>query len=423
MPKIVNLALHIRNIYRKVIYRFEAFFQTKPQLNRNQKKLEYVDYLFKNQINQNKEDFIEYPENLNVNLDKDDIHLITYYLPQYHPTDENNKWWGKGFTEWSNVTRTIPYFIGHHQPQLPIDVGFYDLRLIETQKRQIELAKKFGIFGFCFYYYWFSGKKILNKPTENYLNNPKTLNFPYCLCWANHSWSKTWENEDEILINQEYLPEDPLKFIKEITPFLKDKRYIKIDGKPLLLIYQPNDMPNPKETFKIWRNYCRNEGIGELFLINVKTFPEQNPNMYDLDGCAEQPPLSPWPQTIKKDIEFIDSRATPLVVDLNKFVNEKLYYDNVDFLQFKGVMNAWDNTARKKQNGIVYSSSPETYKKWLKDCIYFTKKNMDKNKQFVFINGWNEWAEGAHLEPDTRYGYGYLKATADAILETKDIIK
>lgn len=409
--------------YESLIYRVEAFFQVKPDSHRDLKKIEYVNYLFEQQ--DNNEYYEDFPEDLNVNLIEEDVKLIAFYLPQFYQTDYNDKWHGKGFTEWTNVTRTIPYFKNHYQPQLPIDLGFYDLTVDKIQKRQVELANKFGIYGFCFYYYWFNGKRILDVPLDKYLNN-FNLNLPFCLCWANGSWKKTWskkgatKNIDEMLIEQDYESLDDLQFIKDISKYLRDSRYIKIGGKLLILIYAPEDLLNPKRTFKIWREYCLNEKIGDLLLIYVKSSKNSaDPNDYGLDGSTEFPPHFPSPKNLK-NVDFINPHFSPFVCDLKPFVENKEYVNDVKTLQYKGVMPCWDNTARAGSLANIYLSSPNIYKKWLKDCIRFTKKNMDENNQIIFINAWNEWAEGCHLEPDNRYGYSYLKTTAESILETRN---
>ncbi|MCK9152234.1 glycoside hydrolase family 99-like domain-containing protein [Methanobacterium alcaliphilum] len=362
--------------------------------------------------------FVEYEDNFNVNLTPQDIKLIAFYLPQFHPIKENDEWWGKGFTEWTNVSKALPKFIGHYQPHLPIDLGFYDLRLIETQKRQIELAKKYGIFGFCFYYYWFNGKRLLEKPLNMFLNNPE-LNLPFCLCWANENWSRRWDGMDEdILIAQKYSPEDDLNIIKDLSKYFKDGRYIKIDGKHLIIVYKPQLLPKPRETFKIWREYFKKENLGELFILGAKRHDFTDPETYGLDGAVEFPPNTPHP-TQSKPVQFINKGANPTVYDLEKFVANKEYMEEDNYFKFKTVIPSWDNTARRGNNGQVYVSDPSIYKKWLSDVITFTNENMDQEKRYIFINAWNEWAEGAHLEPDQKFGYGYLKATAEAILESR----
>lgn len=364
--------------------------------------------------------FIEDNSDFSFELNEEDIKLIAFYLPQFHPIPENDKWWGKGFTEWTNVTKAIPNFEGHNQPHLPIDVGFYDLRLPETQRRQIELAKKYGVYGFCYYYYWFNGKRLLETPLNNFLND-SSLDFPFCLCWANENWSRRWDGLDKsILIKQEYSSEDDLNIIEDLRPYLEDERYIKIGEKLLLMVYKPQLLPNPKKTFKLWKEYSKSENIGELFLVGADRQDFLNPEEYGLDASYEFPPNKPHP-TYKKEVNFIKEKNNPKVYDMEKFVSNKAYMEKTNnYLKFKGIFPAWDNTPRRNHEGQVYLGNPSLYSEWLLEIIKFTKENLDHDHQFIFINAWNEWAEGAHLEPDRKFGYAYLRATSDAIIKSRD---
>lgn len=410
--------------HEKLKFEYKKKSKNFSKLSKEQEKLKKkyqlkTEYIF-NLLNSPKRssEFVDYDDNFNVNLTNEDIKLIAFYLPQFHPIKENDEWWGKGFTEWTNVTKARPKFIGHYQPHLPIDLGFYDLRLIETQKRQIELAKKYGIFGFCFHYYWFNGKRLLEKPLNMYLNNSE-LDLPFCLCWANENWSRRWDGmDDDILIAQKYSPKDDLNIIKDLSNYFKDSRYIKIDGKHLIIVYKPQLLPNPKETFKKWREYFKKENMGELFILGAKRHDFADPETYGLDGAVEFPPNTPHP-TPRKKVHFINPEAKPTVYDLEKFVANRAYMEEDNYFKFKTIIPSWDNTARRGNDGQVYVGNPQIYKEWLTDIIKFTNKNIDKNKRFVFINAWNEWAEGAHLEPDQKFGYGYLKATAEAIIESR----
>ncbi|MDP4086252.1 MAG: glycoside hydrolase family 99-like domain-containing protein [Bacillota bacterium] len=356
----------------------------------------------------------------NVNLTEEDIKLIAFYLPQFHPFKENDDWWGRGFSEWTNVTKAKPQFTGHHQPQLPIDVGFYDLRCIDVMKRQIELAKQYGVYGFCFHHYWFGGKRLMEKPVDNYLEH-KELNFPFCLCWANENWTRRWDGlEQDILIGQKHSPEDDLAFIKDLSRYLSDYRYIKVEGKPLVILYRPQILPNPRETVKRWREYCRESGIGEIFLVGAKTFGLQDPTEFGFDAAVEFPPHVMFTPEITESIEVLNPNFEGIIYDYKHHVKSKGYLNEDSCLTFKTVSPGWDNTARKPNKGhIFYGSNPALYKEWLINVIDHTKQKNNNQFQFVFINAWNEWAEGAHLEPDRRYGYGYLQATSEAILETR----
>lgn len=365
--------------------------------------------------------FVERKSNFKVDLKPDDIKLIAFYLPQFHLFKENENWWGRGFTEWTNVTKAVPQFIGHHQPQLPIDVGFYDTRLVETQKRQIELARQYGIYGFCFHHYWFSGKRLMERPVDIFLENIKDLDFPFCLCWANENWTRRWDGmEDDILIAQNHSPENDIEFIKDIQKYIKDKRYITVDGKPLIIVYRPQILPDAKATFERWREYCRKSGMGEIYLVGAKSFGFDKQSEFGMDAAVEFPPHTMQCPEITERMNILNPEFSGQVFDFQYFVNERKYFSGAIGKTFKTVSPAWDNTARKPKNpSIFYGSTPELYGKWLKDCIDYTKKSMNKSEQFVFINAWNEWAEGAHLEPDRRYGYAHLQETANAVIQTR----
>lgn len=383
----------------------------------------YIDNLFC-RASEKSENYVELKKT-KFELTKDDIKLIAYYLPQFHPFTENDEWWGKGFTEWTNVTKAVPQFIGHYQPHLPDELGFYDLRLKEVMARQIELAKIYGVHGFCFHHYWFGGKRLMEKPVDMLLEN-KDLDIPFCLCWANENWTRRWDGlENDILIAQNHSPEDDIEFMKDMSRYIKDERYIKIDGKPLLIIYRIELLPNPKETIERWREYCKQIGFEDIFLVGAQTFGFENPTLYGLDAVVEFPPhkIHGCPQ-INNETDFINKKFTGLVYDYEKMVLNKGYLDNTSYSLFKTVMPSWDNTARKPNNSHIFkNATPEHYSEWLKDIILHTKNNNKKNEQFVFINAWNEWAEGAHLEPDRKYGYSYLEKTREAIIETRSYKK
>lgn len=354
------------------------------------------------------------------------VKLIAFYLPQFHPIPENNEWWGTGFTEWVNVKPAQAQFDGHYQPHVPDELGYYDLLDPAIQHRQIELARLYGIGGFCFYYYWFGGKLLLEKPVENYLNN-RSLDFPFCLCWANENWSRSWDGLDnEILITQKHSPEDDLAFIQHVVQYMRDERYIRIDGKPLLLLYRPSLLPSPKETAGRWRNWCQQNGIGEIYLAYTQSFDAVDPKEYGFDAAVEFPPNNSSPPDITEKIKPLNQHLSCTVYDWRFFVKQSYNYKKPSYMLFRGVCPSWDNTARRKNKGTVFlNSSPRAYQKWLANAISETCSRIKKpEERLVFVNAWNEWAEGAHLEPDQRYGYAYLDATRKALLaeSTKRII-
>lgn len=346
-----------------------------------------------------------------------DLKLIAFYLPQFHPIPENDAWWGKGFTEWANVTRAVPQFVGHYQPHLPGELGFYDLRLIDVQRRQIELARQYGIHGFCYHYYWFSGKKLLERPLQQLLANPD-LDFPFCLCWANENWTRRWDGlHDDILIAQKHLPEDDEDFIRDIEPALRDPRYIRINGRPLLIVYRPSQLVNAKRTASTWRAHCQRAGLGNPYLVMAQTFGDADPRPYGFDAAVEFPPHNVMWQSINAELEFLNANYEGTVIDYAAVVASAEASKEAPYRVFRTVFPGWDNEARKPGRGYVFArSTPVLYRRWLDSAIRRTDARADEADRLVFINAWNEWAEGAHLEPDRKFGYAYLQATADALL-------
>lgn len=346
------------------------------------------------------------------------VKLIAFYLPQFHPIPENDEWWGKGFTEWTNVTKAVPNFLGHYQPHFPGELGFYDLRVPEVQKRQVELARKYGIYGFCFHYYWFAGKRLLERPLDQYIAN-SDLNFPFCLCWANENWTRRWDGaEHEILIEQIHTEQEYLHFIHDISTNFLDPRYIRVDGKPILIVYRVNLLPNPQKAAEIWRAECKNMGIGEIYLIAAQSFGITDPRPYGFDAAVEFPPHDLGETAVSPTkLKITNYRFKGHIFDYISASHIMIRRKALDYTLFKTVTPSWDNTARKQNDGNIFiNSSPSAYRFWLEKVISNTGRDLPEDRQFVFINAWNEWAEGTHLEPDRRYGYAYLQATMDALL-------
>lgn len=345
---------------------------------------------------------------------KNNSRVIAFYLPQFHAIPENDEWWGKGFTEWTNVKPAVPRFVGHYQPHLPDKkLGYYDLNDISVMKKQVDLAKKYDIYGFCFYAYWFSGKRLLEIPLDNYLEK-KSLDLPFCVCWANENWSRRWDGRDQdLLMIQEHSESDDIEFISAISKYLIDERYIRIDNKPLLLIYRPNLFQCMAKTAEMWRDWCRKNGIGEIYLAYPQSFESVDPSVYGFDAAIEFPPNNASPPEITETIsDFLDDFEGK-VFDWRFFVEKSKDYADPSYKLFRSVNPGWDNTARKKKKGFIFhNSSPFGYQIWLKNAIDNVSKNSDSSDDhLVFVNAWNEWAEGAHLEPDLKYGYAYLEAT------------
>ncbi len=358
---------------------------------------------------------------------KNSIRLIAFYLPQFHTISENDEWWGEGFTEWVNVKKAKPLFNGHYQPHIPLD-GYYDLRNIESQKRQVKLAKQHGLGGFCFYFYWFKGKTLLEEPVRQYLNEP-SLDLPFCLCWANENWTRTWDGlEKNILIAQNHSDEDDIEFIKYISVYLQDSRYIRINGRPLLLVYSPDKFPEVKRTASLWRDWCRKNGIGEIYLAYTQADLEEEPYKYGFDAAIDFPPRIP--STIRSSIgtcelgysgHFGMSENQGTLFDWNKLVEASKCQMKRKYRMFLTVNPGWDNTPRRPNNAhIQLGNSPYAYQKWLQDASEWTLSNSENSDDnLVFVNAWNEWGEGAHLEPDLKNGYAYLESTRIALLKAE----
>lgn len=375
------------------------------------------------------------------------IRPIALYLPQFHPIPENDEWWGKGFTEWTNVTKAKPRFPGHYQPHLPADLGFYDLRLEEARLAQEALAKQYGIYGFCYYHYWFNGRRILEKPLNEKLKNPKE-DLPFMMCWANENWSRRWDgSENEILLEQNYSNEDHIEHINYLIPFFKDSRYIKIDGKCVFSIYRSDLIPNLSEVIKLWRTIAKENEI-ELYIIRFEGLYKTGKEFMaeGLDAATEFQPFTalnriektkPVVKGWREEISFsafrnsFMARLDTVQERFSKNRDGKIYQfkDIVnaeladpwqpDYKLFRGITPCWDNTARRAKNYIVVNdSTPELFRKWLDHKLeifapYSTEENL------LFINAWNEWAEGNHLEPDRKWGKSYLEQLQWAITENE----
>ena len=345
--------------------------------------------------------------------------VIAFYLPQFHPFSENNKWWGQGFTEWTNVSKAKPNFVGHYQPRYPADLGYYDLRLPEILAQQAALAKQYGVGGFCFYYYWFDGKRLLEQPIEQMLKS-KEPDFPFCLCWANENWTRRWDGlEYDVLMAQAHSPEDDVAVINDLIRYFKDARYIRIDGRPLLLVYRVALFPNFIETAARWRDTCRQAGIGEIYLTSVESFDGVNgnrdPATFGCDAAVEFPPHG-----------MGEAKPVPGAVLNPNFAGTVGHYNDVAvrfatrpapaYTRFRSVMPGWDNTARRQDTSFCFDqSTPGAFQAWLEESLEQTRLDRYGDEKLVFLNAWNEWAEGAYLEPDKRFGHTYLEAVRNAL--------
>lgn len=341
-----------------------------------------------------------------------DVRLIAFYLPQYHPIPENDAWWGKGFTEWASVVKAKPLFPGHYQPRLPADLGFYDLRLPEVRQAQAELAREYGIYGFCYYHYWFNGKLLLDRPFREVLSSGEP-DFPFCLCWANENWTRRWDGLDHhVLIAEQYSLQDDREHIRWLAPAFRDRRYIRIDGRPLFLIYRVSRLPDPAQTVAVWREEARRMGIGELYLCTVESLRHDriDPRPIGCDAAVEfQPDWLHLGRPVHRTAE------QTVVYDYGSIVDRMLQKTRPPYTRFPCVTPGWDNTPRRtREAAILRDSTPERYERWLREVIGGFLPSRPQER-LVFVNAWNEWGEGAHLEPCQRWGRGYLEATRRAL--------
>jgi lipopolysaccharide biosynthesis protein len=341
--------------------------------------------------------------------------LIAFYLPQFYPFAENDEWWGKGFTEWTNVTKAEPLFRGHYQPHLPTDLGFYDLRLRDARREQISLAKQYGIDGFCYHFYWFSGKRLLDVPVDDMLADPQS-DMPFCLCWANENWTRRWDAaEHHVLIAQKNEPGDTERVFNSLLTYFNDPRYIKVDGKPLVIVYRPQNHPSPVELADRWRELAVAHGFPGVHLVSALTHGNTDYAQFGFDAGVEFPPHNRKATEMRKMIPMFE----PFRGSVEDFADVATHYlkktDYPGDVVYRTIFPSWDNTARRGSNAfVVLNGTPENYEYWLDQTIKQTVARQPANQQFVFINAWNEWAEGCHLEPDRRYGRRFLEATLRA---------
>jgi len=342
--------------------------------------------------------------------------LVAFYLPQFHTFAENDAWWGKGFTEWRNVTRALPQFEGHIQPRLPADLGFYDLRNPQVMRDQAKLAAEHGIGAFCFYYYWFSGRTLMEDPLQQWLADD-SIDLPFCLCWANENWARRWDGRDEdILIGQQHSAEDDLAFIAHIAPYLRDRRALKVAGRPMLLVYRPHLLPDARATAERWRRWCRDHGVGEIHLAYVQGFERPDPRDIGFDAAVEFPPNMSNPASLSAQQWLLNPGFNGDVRDWRELAAEIGARPLPDYPLYPGVNPGWDNEARRSGRGRVYlHASPRGYRDWLRRTVHERLASAPQDQRLVFINAWNEWAEGAVLEPDARLGHAWLQATREAL--------
>jgi lipopolysaccharide biosynthesis protein len=364
------------------------------------------------------------------------IKPIALVLPQFHPIPENNLWWGEGFTEWTNVVKGKPRFQGHYQPHLPKDLGYYDLRLPEARQAQADLAKQYGIYGFCYYHYWFNGRRILEKPVDAILESGQP-DFPFMLCWANENWSRNWDGGfKKVLLEQNYSKEDFINHARHLVRYFRDPRYIRIDGKPVFAIYKDGIGDRLEEYIQAFRDELRAHSI-EVFLCRFERRIGTTENLEKafriFDAGIEFQPLTRQFARVK-EVGTLASKLKKFHLPLLARILQKLhptdsiyrYRDVVendlgyDFQQgrpiFPGVCPGWDNSARRPAGSalILDGSTPELFETWIRHKIDLTDWDL-LPERFLFVNAWNEWAEGNHLEPCERWGTQYLSALQQAV--------
>jgi lipopolysaccharide biosynthesis protein len=348
------------------------------------------------------------------------IRTIVFYLPQFHPIPENDAWWGAGFTEWTNVASARPLFRNHYQPHIPADLGFYDVRLPETRAAQAELARNYGIEGFCYYHYWFEGKRLLERPFDDVLNSGEP-DFPFCLCWANETWSRRWLGEERsVLQKQTYSFDDDHRHGEWLAKAFADRRYLRVKNRPLFLIYRPRDLPDPVKTMDIFRKASVRRGLPEPYILGADAHCSRHDcKEFGCDGTLQfEPQLSVLPDfnndsaslsKLRRNLRFHVPSAKLKLYDYEdarrRMLAKKRAHETVPC-----VCVGWDNTPRRGRNGIILlNNTPEKFEAGLASmAARVISKPADE--RIIFLNAWNEWAEGNHLEPDERFGHGYLQA-------------
>ncbi|MBB4198015.1 hypothetical protein CCR94_05050 [Rhodoblastus sphagnicola] len=344
--------------------------------------------------------------------------IVAFYLPQFHAIAENDAWWGAGFTEWRNLPRGLPRYQGHIQPRIPRDLGFYSLEGSDVLRRQVELAREFGITGFCFYYYNFNGKRLLERPLETLLDQ-KDIDFPFCLIWANENWSRRWDgSENEILMRQDYRDEDMPALVADLARHMKDPRYMRTaDGRPLFFLYRADVVPDPVATVAAWKKQFKIHGLDPVIAM-AQSFGAHDPRAFGFDGAIEFPPhkLGGHIPNINHRIEIFDPDFSGAIRAYSGVVQESRKAMINDFPLIKTAFPNWDNDARRQGKGMSFAgSSPSAFQDWLADLLVNAGKQRFFDESLVFINAWNEWCEGAYLEPDVHFGYAYLNAVARAL--------
>ena len=357
------------------------------------------------------------------------IRTLAFYLPQFHPIPENDEWWGRGFTEWTNTTRAKRFFYGHHQPNLPADLGYYDLRVPETRQAQAMLAKEAGLGGFIYWHYWFgNGKQLLERPFNEVLESGQP-DFPFCLAWANQSWTGIWHGlKDKTLIEQTYPgKEDHIAHFHSLLKAFNDPRYIRLDNKPVFFIYEPATFPQLREFTDLWNGLAEKNGFAGIYFIGVNHLQWD----YRKDGFNEMTVYMPghyvdtYQENLFRSLKNSFKRHIlgryPMVIGYQDITRHYRFdhFSNRDFIPC--ILPNWDNTPRSGRNGLVFNrSTPELFRRHLASAIRFVLDNK-RDHNLLIIKSWNEWAEGNYLEPDRQWGTQYLQVIKETLTETSPV--
>ncbi len=352
--------------------------------------------------------------------------VIAFYLPQFHPIPENDEWWGKGFTEWTNVAKAKPLFRGHYQPRVPADLGFYDLRVPETREAQAALAREHGIEAFCYYHYWFAGRQILERPFSEVLKSGHP-DFPFCLCWANQSWTGIWHGApNRILVEQTYPGvEDHRRHFDSLMRAFSDPRYLRVDDKPLFVVYNPKELPDLARVTDLWRNMAIRAGLPGLFLIAEHKSPHWDARSMGFDASvtvrlpdrrADLASATTWMNPLSKlRYRLDDVRRLPTIHQYGDVIGDLVSDPVPNTESFPCVIPDWDNTPRSGAKGLVLQgSTPELFRTHLRNALRRVA-DAPPQRRLVFVKSWNEWAEGNYLEPDLRHGRAYLQIVRDEL--------
>ncbi len=350
--------------------------------------------------------------------------LLAYYLPQFHAIAENDAWWGTGFTEWTNLARGLPRFAGHYQPRVPRDLGHYSLGGPDAgatvMRRQIEMAKGGGVGGFIFYWYWFNGHRLLEKPVEAFLRD-RSLDMPFALMWANENWTRRWDGAaNDVLMSQDYRPEEEGALIAELARHFKDPRYLRASGRPLLMMYRASLVPETKKAVAGWRRRFQELHGEDPIFVMAQSFEDEDPRPLGFDAAIEFPPhkLAKRTVPISASLDYLDPDFTGTVFSFDEVARASLEELEAPFPLIKCAIPGWDNDPRKQGNGtvVIHGARPASYEAWLSELVERAVRSPLFGEPIVCVNAWNEWCEGAYLEPDLHYGAAYLNATARALV-------